>query len=64
VSDKRGLNVYYSAIVDKEAVVYRALPGLPVIDKSRWRADIVEFWKKDEPERFNSIRAARAKVIS
>jgi hypothetical protein len=43
---------------------YKALPGLIVIDKSRWRADIVEYWRKDEPERFNSIRAARAKVIS
>jgi hypothetical protein len=63
VKDKRGLNVYYSSIVDKEALAYRALPGVPVIDKSRWRADIVEYWKKGEPERFNSIRAARMKAI-
>jgi hypothetical protein len=56
--------VYYSSIVDKEAVAYKALPGRSIIDKSRWRADIVEYWRKGEPERFNSIRAARAKVIS
>ncbi len=63
VRDKRGLNVYYSSVVDKEAVAYKVLPGLPVIDKNRWRADIVDYWRKNELERFNSIRTARAKAV-
>lgn len=63
VKDKRGINVYYSSIADKEAVAYKAMPGLYVMDKNRWRADILDYWKNNEPERFDSIRAARAKVI-
>lgn len=64
VKDKRGINVYYCSTVNKKAIVYRAIPGIYVIDKNRWRADIVDYWKNNELERFNSIRAARAKVIS
>ena len=60
IKDKRGINVYYLSIVNKEAVAYRFRPGLSVIDKNRWRADIVEHWRKNDPERFNSIRAARS----
>jgi hypothetical protein len=61
--DKRGVNVYYAAIVDKEAFGYKALPGLTVRDKTRWRSDILDYWRTDQPERFESIRAARRKVI-
>ena len=64
IKDKRGINEYYSSIVKREALSYKALPDKALIDKDRWRSDIVEHWKKGEPERFNSIRAARIKSTS
>lgn len=64
IREKRGSYVYYVSIVEKEAMAYRALPGVIILDKIRWRADIVDHWKRSEPDRFNSIRSARTKVAS
>jgi len=64
IRDKRGLNTFYVAIVDKQAITYKATAGIALIDRDRWRTDIVDYWQKNEPERFNSIRMARVKVIS
>ena len=64
VKDKRGPHVFFLSIVDNEAIAYKLLPEVPLLDKNRWRSDIVAHWRKDDPERFNSIRAARAKTRS
>jgi hypothetical protein len=55
--DKRGLNTYYLATANKEALQYKIDSKGPKIDKFRWRSDIVAFWKLNDPDRFSSIQS-------
>ncbi len=59
IKDKRGINTFYSARAAKEAVQYKHKLSGPVVDRVRWRADVVEYWRQDDPERFSSITFAR-----
>ena len=61
VRDKRGINTYYSARTGKDAMSYRFRPGVEVINKERWRALIIEYWKATDPDRFSSIKSAVSK---
>jgi hypothetical protein len=56
--DRRGFKTFYSATATKEALQYKLKNGSPIIDKTRWRSDILEYWKLSDPERFNSIAQA------
>jgi hypothetical protein len=57
--DKRGLQAYYRCPADKEAIEYKLKTGVPIMDRARWRADILEYWKANDKDRFNSIRDLR-----
>ena len=57
--EKRGLHTYFVCPADNEAVEYKLRPGMLPLDKLRWRADILEYWKTNDAERFNSIRNRR-----
>jgi len=59
VKDKRGLQTYYGCPAEKEAIEYKVRSGVPLLDRARWRADILEYWKLNEKDRFNSIRSMR-----
>ena len=59
IKDKRGINTFYSAMIAKDAVSYKHKPNGPTIDRIRWRADVLEFWRRGDPERFSSITFAR-----
>lgn len=56
--EKRGIYTYYSSIVDRPAMYYKLKPGSPRIDKIRWIADIREYWKSHDKNRFNSMISA------
>jgi hypothetical protein len=59
VKDKRGLKIYYRCPADKEAIEYKLKLGIRPLDRARWRADILDFWKLNDKDRFNSIRDLR-----
>jgi hypothetical protein len=57
--DKRGTDTFYAAVAEKDAMKYKLKPGNPPIDKLRWQADIMGYWKKTDQARFKSITEAR-----
>lgn len=59
IRDKRGVETYYSALNNREAIGYKRRSEGPSIDKTRWRADVVEYWRRSDPDRFSSIRDAK-----
>jgi len=61
---KRGLQTYYGSRAEKEAIEFKLKTNMPAIDRARWRADILEFWKMNDQDRFNSIRDLRRAVRS
>lgn len=58
---KQGIETYFITRGGNEAISYRTRPGLEVIDKNRWRADIAAHWKASDPGRFHTIQKALAK---
>lgn len=62
IKDKRGLETYYSAVPANKALQYELKKDLPFLDKTRWRADIVDHWKKTDSNRFSSIQSAMARM--
>jgi hypothetical protein len=63
LKNRLGFVDYYAAIVDKPALAYRLLPKNAHVDKDRWQADIVAYWRHNEPGRFSSIQAARRRAL-
>jgi hypothetical protein len=63
IRDKRGLNTYFCALAQKEAITYKIRADAGVIDKARWQADIADHWKQFDPDRFSSIAAAKGRRI-
>jgi hypothetical protein len=57
--DRRNLETYYTATSRTEALRFKFVDN-KVIDRSRWRLDVLTYWKKEEPERFSSIQANRS----
>jgi hypothetical protein len=70
LKDKRGLSTYYLTTATNEALQYKLRADLPdlarfnpiQLKKERWRADIVEYWRRNEPDRFSSITHARGRL--
>lgn len=58
-SEKRGLHTYFTARAENAAMSYRFKAGFATLDKLRWKADIMEYWKENDSNRFNCIIAAR-----
>jgi hypothetical protein len=58
--DKRGLKTYFAHAEGSAAINYKYKGDPPVKDKSRWRADILEYWRSNDPNRLSSISAARS----
>lgn len=61
IKDKRGIETYFTALPRNKAIQYELLQKKPMIDKTRWQADIVEHWKSTDPDRFSSIQNAMSK---
>jgi len=55
--DPRILTDYYTATSEKDAIRF-TFSSKP-IDRSRWRADVLQYWKQHDPDRFRSIIANR-----
>jgi hypothetical protein len=60
IEQKRGSDVFFVASVARDAIEYSLVSNAGKIDKLRWRANIIAYWKANEPERFRSITAALA----
>ena len=60
--DDRGTVTFYVAMKPRDAIEYRLVAGSPKIDKSAWRAQVRDYWRQHEPERFAAIRSAAAKM--
>lgn len=58
ISSRRGLNTYYSAVSENLAIHFEFISEIPAIDRRRWRADILQHWRSNEPDRFKSIQEA------
>lgn len=58
--EKRGVETFYAARQGNEALQYKQKAGLELLDKERWRVQIREYWKKQDPDRYNAIQAAIA----
>ena len=58
LSEKRGVKTYYAAVAPKTALHFEFATGVANLDRRRWRADIIEYWKVAEPERFGVISVA------
>jgi hypothetical protein len=56
--DRRNLATFYTATSKKDALRFKFLPG-KVTDRARWRAEILQYWKDKEKDRFDSIVANR-----
>lgn len=58
--DKRGIEEYYCALPNiKQAIEYRLRKDLSPeeMDKDRWRARVIDYWKSTDHSRFSSIQA-------
>lgn len=55
--DQRNLEDYFTATSQKEAIRF-TFSGKP-IDRQRWRADVLQYWKREDPDRFESIQVNR-----
>ncbi|RVJ12584.1 hypothetical protein CN181_02970 [Sinorhizobium medicae] len=56
---KRGIEEYYCALPNTApAVEYKLRKDIPFEDKDRWRARVSEYWKNEDPIRFDCIQAA------
>lgn len=53
--DKRGIFTYYLPVGTKEALQYKVKRSAPKMEKFRWRADIVEYWRAEDIDRSASI---------
>ena len=58
LKEKRGIVTYFAAIEGNRALHFDLLPHSTKLDRTRWRADILGYWKNREPDRFASIQAA------
>lgn len=61
VKDKRGIQVYFTALSRNKAIQFEQKQGLPELHKDRWKSDIMEHWKAKDPTRFSSIQNAMAR---
>lgn len=59
--DRRNLQTFYTATSEREALRFTFGINKP-IDRSRWRTDVLQHWKKFDTERFESIQANRPKT--
>ena len=56
VSQKRGVQTFYIATpFENIAVQFSALPGLKMVSRVRWQAEIRAYWKQNDELRFRSI---------
>ncbi|NEK16200.1 retron St85 family effector protein [Rhizobium leguminosarum] len=59
IKDKRGVEEYYCAKPNTvPAVEYKLRKDIPFEDKDRWRARVSEYWRNEEPIRFDCIQSA------
>lgn len=47
---------YYCSSSEREAISYKFIAGIGVIDRVRWKADVIDHWRKNDEERFSSIQ--------
>lgn len=57
---REGLRHFNVAKDGREALRFEFLKGAAYIDRVRWRADVIEYWKVNDRERSRVIEAARA----
>ncbi|WP_304270988.1 retron St85 family effector protein [Brevundimonas naejangsanensis] len=53
--DRRGYEVYFTSTSATRCLTYLSRPDGPVVDRRRWRADIRDYWKAHDEQRFASI---------
>lgn len=58
IRDRRGATTYYSTRVQKEALQFKFKKEIEILDKDRWRADIRDYWRTFDSDRFSSIQKA------
>jgi len=58
--ERRGIENYFAATSGNEALQYDLRAGVPQIDKLRWKTQIREYWRSEDPDRYNVIRAGIA----
>lgn len=58
--DRREFGEYITSTVDGSCVSFKMNRESDVLDRRRWRSDIQEYWKNNDPERFSSIAAHRS----
>jgi hypothetical protein len=54
---KRGGETFYFPKTLNKSMSFGLISGIKKLDRIRWKADIVSYWKKNDPERFGVIRA-------
>ena len=55
LKEKFGINNYYIAKSENQALQYKLREECQHIDKLRWKTDIRDYWMHNDPERFNAI---------
>lgn len=56
---KSGISTYYISFQDNTAIQFSPIKGCN-IDKDRWRAQVIEYWKKKDILRFGCIQSVRS----
>jgi len=63
IKDKRGIRTFYSALPVNSAIGYSFAESARTRNKERWRMDVREHYKDNDPDRFSSISyALRASI--
>jgi hypothetical protein len=61
--EKRGIITYYAAIEGRNALYFDVRPRYKSLDRARWRSDVLNYWRANDPDRFASIQAALRKKV-
>lgn len=57
-SEDRGFNKYYASSAEKIAINFDLKTGIEQMPRTKWRAQIREYWKASDTDRFKTIAAA------
>lgn len=60
---KSGTRTFYSSTGGRIAVNFQLKDGAEKVNKRQWRADVREYWKSKDPDRFKCIAAAATQGV-
>jgi hypothetical protein len=62
--DKRGIEVYFAAVAIKSAISFDVISSAAPMNRVRWKSDVLDHWRRNDAQRFQSITAARLEAVA